>query len=111
MKELFGKDAAKILTLNNTINVFLADDELAERKAAIIADKLGYNEVSVLKGGLNAFKEDILNFKMPDVVNTRREEDTYRFRLEASKLLPQLIEQNKHKIVPKKKSKRILGGC
>ena len=111
IKDLFGKDAKKVLTLNRKMNVFLANDELTERKAAVIADKLGYEGISVLKGGLDAFKKEILNFKKPDEIKSRWEEDGIRFRLKASKLLPQLIEQNKHKIVPKKKSKRILGGC
>jgi len=111
IKDLFGKDAKKILTVNRKMNVFLADDELMERKAAVIADKLGYEGISVLKGGLDAFKKEILNFKKPAEIKTRWEEDEIRFRLKASKLLPQLIEQNKHKIVPRKKSKRILGGC
>ncbi|MEJ2494499.1 MAG: YeeE/YedE thiosulfate transporter family protein [Ignavibacteriaceae bacterium] len=111
IKDLFGKDAKKILTLNRKMNVFLANDELTERKAAVIADKLGYEGISVLKGGLDAFKKEILNFKKPDEIKSRWEEDGIRFRLKASKLLPQLIEQNKHKIIPKKKSKRILGGC
>jgi rhodanese-related sulfurtransferase len=111
IKDLFGKDAKKILTLNRKMNVFLANDELTERKAAVIADKLGYEGISVLKGGLDTFKKEILNFKKPDEIKSRWEEDGIRFRLKASKLLPQLIEQNKHKIIPKKKSKRILGGC
>ena len=111
IKDLFGKDAKKILTLNRKMNVFLANDELTERKAAVIAEKLGYEGISVLKGGLDAFKKEILNFKKPDEIKSRWEEDGIRFRLKASKLLPQLIEQNKHKIIPKKKSKRILGGC
>ena len=111
MKDLFGKDAAKMLEVKSRKNVFLADDELTERKAAIIADKLGYDEVSVLKGGLITFKEEILNFTMPDKVTSRWQEDDYRFRLKASKLLPQLIEENKHKAIPKKTSKRVLGGC
>ena len=111
IKDLFGKDAAKILTIKNKESVFLADDELAERKAAIIADKLGYDDIFILKGGLNSFKEEILNFQMPDKVTSRWKEDDYRFRVKASKLLPVLIEQNKHKVIPKKKTKRVLGGC
>ena len=110
-KDLFGKDAAKMLEVKSRKNVFLANDELTERKAAIIADKLGYDEISVLKGGLKTFKEEILNFTMPDKVTSRWQEDDYRFRLKASKLLPQLIEENKHKAIPKKTSKRVLGGC
>jgi rhodanese-related sulfurtransferase len=110
-KDLFGKEAEKLLTVNHMQNVFIANDELQERKAAIIANKLGYNEITILKGGLKRFHEEILNFKMPGEINTRDELYTYRFRLKASRVLPELIEQNKNKIIPKKESKRVIGGC
>ena len=111
LKDLFGKEAEKLLTISHKKNVFLADDEASERKAAVIADRLGYNEVTILKGGLKSFKEEILNFKMPEEIKTRDQKDTYRFRLKASRILPELIEENKNKVVPKKTSKRIIGGC
>jgi rhodanese-related sulfurtransferase/uncharacterized membrane protein YedE/YeeE len=111
LKDLFGKEAEKLLTLNHKKNVFLADNELSERKAAVVADRLGYNEITILKGGLKRFKEEILNFRMPEEISTRDEADTYRFRLKASRILPELIEQSKNKIIPQKESKRVIGGC
>jgi len=111
MNELFNKSAERVITVKHKRNVFIADDELTSRKAAILADKLGYVEPVFLKGGLNEFKKEILEFKMPEEIKTRREADTYRFREKASKVIPVLIEQNKNKIIPKKESKRIIGGC
>jgi rhodanese-related sulfurtransferase len=108
---LFEKDAQKVLALKNKINVFIADDELTARKAAVIAYKLGYEDVVILKGGLNEFKKVILEFKGPEKITKRYEEDTYHFREKASKIIPVLIEQNKNKIIPKKESKRVIGGC
>jgi rhodanese-related sulfurtransferase len=109
---LFGKDAYKQLSLNNIKNVFVADNETDEIKAAYIAQKLGYNNIFVLKGGLNEFRDMILNFKMPEEVMTRREADTYKFRLKASKLMPVLIEKAKKQPGQEtKKPKRVLGGC
>jgi rhodanese-related sulfurtransferase len=111
IENLFSKDAEKILSVKNKINLFIADDELSSKKGAIIAHKLGYSNVVFLEGGLIRFKEDILNFKMPDKITTRREADTYRFRKKATEILPVLMEQNKNKIIPQKKSKRVIGGC
>ncbi|HSP87944.1 MAG TPA: rhodanese-like domain-containing protein, partial [Ignavibacteriaceae bacterium] len=111
MDELFKKDAEKLLSIKRKKNIFLGDDELTSKRAAIIADKLGYTDVVYLKGGLNKFKKEIINFKKPAEIKTRRDIDTFRFREKASKIIPVLIEQNKNKIVPKKESKRVVGGC
>ncbi len=111
MNELFNKSAERVMTVKHKRNVFIANDELTSRKAAILADKLGYVEPVFLKGGLNEFKKEILEFKMPEEIKTRREADTYRFREKASKVIPVLIEKNKNKVIPKKESKRIIGGC
>jgi len=109
---LFGKDAYKQLSLNKIRNVFIADNETDEIKAAFIAQKLGYDEIYILKGGLDKFKETILAFKMPERELTRQESDTYRFRSKASKLIPVLIENAKKQHgTETKKTKRVLGGC
>ena len=42
--------------------VFVANDEQTERKMAIVATELGYKGIFILKGGLDGFKEEILNF-------------------------------------------------
>ena len=99
------------MTIKHKKNIFIADDEMTSKKAAILADKLGYVEPVFLKGGLNEFKKEILDFKMPPEIKTRREADTFRFREKASEVIPVLIEQNKNKVIPKKESKRIIGGC
>jgi hypothetical protein len=111
IEDLFKKDAEKLLTIKHKKNIFLGNDELTSKRASIIADKLGYVDVVYLKGGLNKFKKEILNFKMPAEIKTRRDTDTFRFREKASKVIPVLIEQNKNKIVPQKESKRVVGGC
>lgn len=108
---IFDKDAEKILSLEGKTNIFIAEDELSAKKAAVIADKLGYINVRILEGGLLKFRSDILEFKMPAVVKTRQEADTYRFREKASKIMPMLIQQNKNNAVPKKATKRVIGGC
>ncbi|HSR16473.1 MAG TPA: hypothetical protein VLM39_00155, partial [Ignavibacteriaceae bacterium] len=101
----------KILALRNKKNVFIGNDEPEGKKAAIIADKLGFTNAVYLKGGIKEFKKEIMEFKIPDKINTRQEADTYRFREKAGKIIPVLIQQNKTKTPPKQVSKRIIGGC
>jgi len=110
-ENLFEKDFAKLLTMNGKINIFLAENEITAKKAAVIADKLGYVDVRVLKGGLSGFRNTILNFQKPETEANRREADTFRFREKAKYLIPRLIEQNKESGAVKKTSKRVIGGC
>lgn len=113
LENLFEKDIHSLLAIKHKRNIILADDESAERKGAVLASELGYKDVLILKGGLNQFNADILNFKMPEGVTGRRETDTYRFRSEAAVRIPVLIQLNKQKAGSgeTKKSKRIVGGC
>ncbi len=109
---LFTKDATKILLLKNKKRVFIAENEAEEKKAAYIGEKLGFDEIYILKGGLDNFTENILNFKKPIQINSRQEEVTFSFREKASKKIPELIEEFKSKNTPKKtETKRVLGGC
>ncbi|MDP2864937.1 MAG: YeeE/YedE thiosulfate transporter family protein, partial [Elusimicrobiota bacterium] len=63
LDNLFEKGPSKALLLRGKINVFAAEDELTERKMAIIAEKLGFRRIKILQGGLKEFREKILNFK------------------------------------------------
>lgn len=108
---LFGKEAGEFLLKKNKRTVFIADNEINTRKAGIIADKLGYADISVLKGGLNRFIADILEFDKPDEFTSVKEVNSFRFREKASRVLPVLIKENQGKGVVKKKPARVLGGC
>lgn len=113
VENLFEKDANKYLSLKNKRNVFIADDEQTEKKFAFLASKLGYTDIYILQGGLNLFKKDIIFFKDPGNAVTQGEKDTYRFRTEASNVIPGLIQKNKEKQKSggEDKPKRIIGGC
>lgn len=108
---LFEKEPNKLLTLQHKVNVFVADDELSERKMAIIAIELGYKDIKILKGGLNEFKNLILSFNSSNDTTSQSEKDTQRFRLRASQIIPQLIKDNKTSGTTVKKQKRVVGGC
>jgi rhodanese-related sulfurtransferase/uncharacterized membrane protein YedE/YeeE len=111
LDNLFEKEPNKLLNLKHKINVFVADDELTEKKMAIIATELGYKRIQIVKGGLNAFKEQILNFQPINNPQTIDEENINRFRSKAKEIIPILIQQNKSFGPVKKTQKRVVGGC
>ncbi len=111
-EDIFGKDISRVLLQKHKINVIIADDEDTERKIAYIMDEAGYSNIRILKGGMRNFIEEIINFKKPSVINSRQEEDTFRFREKAAVKIPELIKENKNKgSQEKKQTKRVLGGC
>lgn len=111
LDNLFEREPARTLLLRGKINVFAAEDELTERKMAIIAAKLGYKRIKVLQGGLKGFREQILNFKPERTASKFETENTYRFREKARKELPVLLRNSKPSGIVIKKSRRVLGGC
>ncbi|MFZ1517574.1 MAG: YeeE/YedE thiosulfate transporter family protein [Ignavibacteriaceae bacterium] len=108
---LFEKEPNKILKIRHKINVFVADGEYQERQFAIVANRLGFSNVTILKGGLNSFNKEILGFDKNIVATTKQESDTYRFRTKASSIIPVLIKENKSSGPVKKTQKRVVGGC
>ncbi|ACF14698.1 Rhodanese domain protein [Chloroherpeton thalassium ATCC 35110] len=108
---LFEKETAKLLSRKGKMKVFLAEDEESAVKLALAAQTLGFKNISVLKGGLREFKQEILDFSPTPEAKNRLNEYTLRFRSKASHVIPILIEQNKNAAPVKKKAKRVLGGC
>jgi len=108
---LFEKEPVKLLKIRSRINVFLANDEITERKMAIIASELGYKRIKILQGGYEGFRESVLNFKpIPNPKNID-EENMNRFRVKAAKMIPIISAQFKSSGPVKKTQKRIVGGC
>ena len=108
---LFEKEPSKILRIRHKTNVFVANDEFTERQFAIIAGRLGFSNVTILKGGLDSFNKEILDFDKNSIATTKQEADTYRFRTKASSIIPVLIKENKSAGPVKKTQKRVVGGC
>ncbi len=108
---LFEKEPNQLLSLKHKINVFVADDEMTERKMAIIASELGYKRIKILEGGLKAFNDQILNFN--PIENPKNIDEVYqnRFRTKAKEIIPILIKNNKSAGPVKKELKRVVGGC
>jgi len=108
---LFEKEPTILLNLKHKEKVFIADDEITERKMAIVATELGFHGIFILKGGLDNFKQQILNYTPIENPETLEAEYTDRFRRKANQVIPVLIENSKPKGPVKKKIKRVVGGC
>ena len=109
--QMFEKQSKKQLNIRGKKYVIIADTEQSGKAAAVVAMNLGVDEISVLAGGLDAVKSQILNYQPPTDLSTRQAKDTDLFRKRAQVELAQLIEKNKNKKVVKKEVKRVLGGC
>jgi rhodanese-related sulfurtransferase len=107
----FDKDAIKLLQLKHKINILISDDENQSLKMAYVAKELGYDNVRILEGGMNSFKNIILDKNYIESVKAQINSATYDFRLRASSVIPVLVLQNKNAGGVKKTSKRALGGC
>jgi rhodanese-related sulfurtransferase/uncharacterized membrane protein YedE/YeeE len=108
--KFLNKEWQKIFNTKGKVNIIYGADETESVKAALAAKDIGYDRLMILEGGLNNFEEKIMNFEMPDEIENKSMKDTYRFRAEASKELPKIIEEAKPKVI-ETKSERVLGGC
>jgi DNA-binding transcriptional MerR regulator/rhodanese-related sulfurtransferase len=109
---LFGKEWSSLLGVRHRQRVFIDNDGTMARNAGLLAARLGYTNVSMLEGGLNALRSTILDFRAPAEPPPRALEATYRFRARASVMLPKMIEEGKNKqSMPETKTKKIAGGC
>ncbi|MEJ5251134.1 MAG: YeeE/YedE family protein [Chthonomonadetes bacterium] len=111
VENLFEQEPSRLLRLKGKLNVFVANDELTERRLAVIAQELGFKRIAILEGGLQGFREQILNFQPSRPPRDMYEEFTYRFRTKAKQVIPELIRQNRQTAPVKQEKKRVLGGC
>lgn len=108
---MFSKESSEILSVKKKRRVFIADNELDERRADIVAHSLGIENTCVLKGGLTEFASSILWYKSPASITDDQTADTDRFRLRAAPALAKLIADSKNKPKVVKIVRKIAGGC
>lgn len=112
MDDLFAKEPIKLLKILHRDNIFIANDEITERRMALLATKLGYNRIKILKGGMDGFKKDILGYQPLTNPQTVADKDRNEFRLYAQSVIQQTLMKFKPSENTKSdKPKRVLGGC
>jgi rhodanese-related sulfurtransferase len=110
--QILQKEFTQVLGQKHKKKVFVAADELTEKKAALLAIESGYENVVVLKGGLDEFSSSILNYKKISELKTQDSIDTDRFRTRASIEIKEVMKEAKNSgTKPAKLVKKIAGGC
>lgn len=109
---LFGREWASVLGRRHTTRVFVDEDGSSALRGALLAERLGYDDVRVLRGGLSELKRTVLDAAPAATFRTAAESDAERFRAEARLELPRRIAEARGQTSrPKPVVKAIKGGC
>lgn len=131
-KQIFQKEFSEVLGNRHKRKVFVSNDEIQSRTAALIAQELGYENIAVLCGGIDYFVKSVILLKEEGFSNTcpfefalntqqpsnkqnidaRQTKDTERFRSKAGVVITAMIKEAKASAVkPVKLVKKVAGGC
>lgn len=123
-KQVLQKEFSVALGNRHRRKVFVGNDEISARTAALIAQRLGYENISVLCGGLSGFRNAILASgkevrantcpftNMASTLDERQRKDTERFRAKAGVTLTAMMAEAKlTSVKPVKLVKKVAGGC
>jgi len=98
--------------------IFYSNDTYFANQAWLTCDRLGYKNIYVLKGGLNAWFNTIINPKIPEVTASKKAFELYNFRKSAAMYFgvgnttKSKINNKPRKIILTKKKKKVAeGGC
>jgi rhodanese-related sulfurtransferase len=132
VKQIFQKEYSELLGQRHKKKVFIGNNEIEAREAALIAERLGYENIFVLCGGMTNFINTMIYMK-PETqkqkcefqvmftgtaqqnlaqVDPQQAIDTERFRTKASATLTTMIKDAKNSATkPVKLIKKVAGGC
>ncbi len=109
--EFFGKDPIDVLSRRQVKKVLVADSERDERAACLLLDRLGYENLVALRGGLPSFQSTILGAAFVPT-GGRWDADVKRFRESArAEILGMMAAAKNVKPKTPKKTKKVQGGC
>ncbi len=112
LEMILHKEFTQILGQRHRKKIFLANDDAGGKKAALLAQETGYENIYVLRGGMSEFTASILHYSKPAFMKSQDDIDTDRFRAKASIAVPALIQEAKNSTAkPAKLVKKIAGGC
>lgn len=111
--ELFGRQWAGTLGRRGAVRVFVDETGGDALRGALVGERLGYDDVRVLRGGLAALRRDVLESAPASAtIRTAAEADAERFRAEARAELPKRVaEARGQSSRPKPVVKTVKGGC
>lgn len=114
---LMSKNYLGYLGIRGTKAVFYSDDDIKADQAWVLAKRLGFDNIYVMKGGLNCWMETIIRPEIPDADAPKTAWDNYSFRKGASMYFTGAEtgtgEASKVKIEVKRREKSSVaaGGC
>ncbi len=135
LKKILDEDSEPYLYQDEYDVVMFSNDNFYSDQAWILCNRLGYENLNVLKGGINTWFNTIINPKKPTENMASNEFELYSFRKAASmyfgvaypekvKKQPVVIKKTRtvkattplatpKKVIPKKKKKKmpVEGGC
>lgn len=112
------QDYKSYLGITNMKVVFFSDDDIKADQAWVIAKRMGFNSMYVMKGGLNQWIRTIIQPEAPPETASKIEFEKYNFRKAASIYFtgneitaPEEGSKSKLNIKRRKKSSVVEGGC
>jgi len=112
LSDIFSRDAHSLYGRRDLRKVLLAESESEEYVAYLLMKELGFENLTILKGGFPGFQSDILQFAGSTAQQDRWEVDVTRFRLEArAEILRRIELARQTPVAPVKKAKAVKGGC
>ncbi|HVO12881.1 MAG TPA: YeeE/YedE thiosulfate transporter family protein [Vicinamibacteria bacterium] len=111
LEGLLAREWQPLLGRRRVSRVFVDEDGSRSLQAALLAERLGYQNVRVLEGGVRALRQAILEYESPGPASDAAQADRDRFRSEARVQLAKRIAESKAGPVAKKPVKKIQGGC
>lgn len=122
LENILSEEFTDVLNQGTRMNIFYSNGSTEANEAWLLTRQLGFQNNYVLQGGLNYWKETIMNPTKPENVFSNDELARYDFRKAASQALggtnaPVVSPFTNSKqgtpkpIVPIKKKKKAAGGC
>ena len=121
LKDILTEEGQDNLGIEDMNAVFYSNDDILADQAWVISKRLGYNNIYVLKGGLNCWIETIIQPVEPPEPASQTEFEQYTFRIAAGMYFTGSsdiedsnadgVKKAKVKVRRKKKEKAASGGC
>jgi rhodanese-related sulfurtransferase len=118
LKDILTPEGQENLGIEDMYAVFYSNDDIMADQAWVISKRLGYNNIYVLKGGLNRWVETIIRPVEPPETASETEFELYQFRKAAgvyftggTQINDTGVKKTKVKVRRKKKAKTASGGC
>ena len=109
--DFFGKDWVAAFSQRHVKKVVVGDNEAQERTAYYLLHELGYENIAVLRGGISAFQNTILDSAVFHPTGSRWDADVKDFRESARVTILKMIADAKNKPVKTIIKRKIQGGC